>query len=91
METEFGAVEITVWDKDKQLASDMANHIALTIDNQNKGHDHPRQECGDPDFQAGYCQKEAANDSLANVIEQAKASGQRAERIMQLETQFETL
>lgn len=36
IETEYGAVEIAIWDKDKQLASDIANHIAFTIDNKNK-------------------------------------------------------
>ncbi|HPE97969.1 MAG: hypothetical protein H6548_02590 [Chitinophagales bacterium] len=90
VETEFGAVEITVWDKDKQLASDMANHIALTIDNQNKDMITRDKNVVIQTFKQDIAKKEAANDSLANVIEQAKASGQRAERIMQLETQFET-
>ncbi|MBC8173049.1 MAG: hypothetical protein H7X71_04000 [Chitinophagales bacterium] len=36
IETEYGAIEIAVWDKDKMLASDIANHIAFTIDNKNK-------------------------------------------------------
>lgn len=36
VETEFGAIEISVWDKDKNLAAEMANHIALTIDNHNR-------------------------------------------------------
>lgn len=36
VETEFGAIEISVWDKDKDLAAEMANHIALTIDNHNR-------------------------------------------------------
>lgn len=36
IETEYGAIEISIWDKDKQLASDIANHIVLTIDNKNK-------------------------------------------------------
>ncbi|HET8962788.1 MAG TPA: Wzz/FepE/Etk N-terminal domain-containing protein [Chitinophagales bacterium] len=36
VETEFGAIEITVWDTDKNLAAEMANHIALTIDNHNR-------------------------------------------------------
>jgi hypothetical protein len=34
--TVLGAVEISVWDKDKELAADMANHIALTVDNKNR-------------------------------------------------------
>jgi capsular polysaccharide biosynthesis protein len=36
IETEYGAIEISIWDQDKQLACDIANHIALTIDNKNK-------------------------------------------------------
>lgn len=36
VETEFGAIEVTIWDTDKDLAADMANHIALTIDNHNR-------------------------------------------------------
>ncbi len=34
--TVLGAVEISVWDTDKQLAADMANHIALTVDDKNR-------------------------------------------------------
>lgn len=34
--TVLGAVEISVWDRDKALAADMANHIALTVDNKNR-------------------------------------------------------
>ncbi len=33
---EYSAIEITVWDRDKNMAADMANHIALTIDSKNK-------------------------------------------------------
>lgn len=36
VETEYGAIEISVWDQDKQLASDIANHIVTTIDEHNK-------------------------------------------------------
>ncbi|MFT7588541.1 MAG: hypothetical protein ACI959_000752, partial [Limisphaerales bacterium] len=34
--TVLGAVEISIWDTDKQLAADMANHIALTVDDKNR-------------------------------------------------------
>ena len=34
--TVLGAVEISVWDRDKNLAAEMANHIALTVDDKNR-------------------------------------------------------
>ncbi len=36
VETEYGAIEISVWDTDPNLAAEIANHIAFTIDNHNK-------------------------------------------------------
>jgi hypothetical protein len=34
--TVLGAVEISIWDVDKFQAADIANHIALTVDNKNR-------------------------------------------------------
>ncbi len=34
--TVLGAVEISVWDTDKMLAAEIANHIALTVDDKNR-------------------------------------------------------
>jgi len=36
METEHGAIEIAIWDQDKMLAMEMANHLVETIDQHNK-------------------------------------------------------
>lgn len=36
IETEYGAIEISVWDTNPDTAASIANHIAYTIDNHNK-------------------------------------------------------
>lgn len=36
IETEYSAVEVSVWDQDKELAATIANHIVETIDNRSK-------------------------------------------------------
>jgi len=36
IETEYGAIEISVWDQDKNLAMEIANHIVEMIDDHNK-------------------------------------------------------
>ncbi len=88
VETEYGAIEISLWDKDKELAAEMANHIAFTIDNHNKSMITRDKNVVIQTFQEEVAIKEAFNDSLATAIEQATASGMRKELINQMEARL---
>ncbi|MBC8046611.1 MAG: hypothetical protein H7Y00_07430 [Fimbriimonadaceae bacterium] len=75
IETEYGAIEIAVWDKDKNLASDIANHIALTIDNKNKDLILRDKLIAIETFEENIQEKEMQITLLSDSMQQLKAKG----------------
>ncbi len=90
VETEYGAVEISIWDKDKDLAAEMANHIALTIDNHNKSMITRDKNVVIQTFKEEIVAKEAFNDSLLVALQDAKSQGLTSEKIAQMENRLES-
>jgi hypothetical protein len=67
--TVLGAVEIAVWDTDKELAAEMANHIALTVDDKNREMlNKERLSIIDKLAERGL-QKQQLVDSLSQLVE----------------------
>jgi len=90
VETEYGAVEISIWDKDKNLAAEIANHIAFTIDNHNKSMITRDKNVAIQTFKSEISTKEIFNDSLATAIETAIDNNERSELIDQMQAQLES-
>lgn len=83
IETEYGAIEISVWDEDKMLAMDITNHIVETIDDHNKQIILRDKKLIVKTFQAQVEQKEIAVAKLTDSIGMMKKSGASAE-VMQV-------
>jgi capsular polysaccharide biosynthesis protein len=90
VETEFGAIEISVWDKDKELASEIANHIALTIDNHNKTMITRDKNVVIETFTNEIKYKEAFIDSLSSAIQAAKERGEKADKIVLMQSRLDS-
>ncbi|MBK6732256.1 MAG: hypothetical protein IPG60_15325 [Bacteroidetes bacterium] len=85
VETEFGAIEITVWDSDKNLASDMANHIALTVDNHNRDMLLRDKFIVIETFKDIISDKQNALDQLTDSLEIMLSSSANTEKMKQME------
>lgn len=85
VETEFGAIEITVWDTDNNLASEIANHIALTIDNHNRDMLLRDKFVVIETFEDIINDKQQALDQLTDSLETMVHNSANAEKIKQME------
>jgi capsular polysaccharide biosynthesis protein len=85
IETEYGAIEISVWDQDKNLASDMANHIVETIDNHNKSMLLRDKKLVVETFKNQVAEKETLVSKLTDSIAVLKKTGASSETLMVVE------
>ncbi|MFN0276079.1 MAG: hypothetical protein ACKVPJ_10060 [Chitinophagales bacterium] len=89
VETEYGAVEISIWDKDKQLASDIANHIALTIDNKNKDLILRDKLVAIKTFEESIAEKKQEIVLLTDSIENLQRVGTSSDKLVLLRTELD--
>lgn len=82
VETDYGAIEISIWDKDKNLAMEMANHIVATIDQHNKELLLRDKKLVVKTFQQQVAKKEMAVDQLSDSIAILRQSGTSAEKML---------
>lgn len=82
IETEYGAIEISVWDQDKDLAATMANHIVETIDNHNKELLLRDKKMVVKTFEVEVAKKEAAVVKLTDSIANLRKAGASPEFLM---------
>jgi capsular polysaccharide biosynthesis protein len=85
IETEYGAIEISVWDQDKNLAMEIANHIVETIDNHNKQILLRDKKLVITTFKEQLKEKEIYVSLLVDSIGRMKKSGVQGEMIIVLE------
>ena len=88
VETEYGAIEISVWDQDKQLAADMVTHIVETIDNHNKAMLLRDKKLVVETFKKQVESKEALVTLLTDSIGSLKKAGAPSELILVLDTKL---
>ena len=90
IETEYGAIEISVWDQDKMLAMEMANHIVETIDKHNKELLLRDKRMVVKTFQDQVGKKEAYVAALTDSIAQQRKSGASPEQLIVLDERLES-
>ncbi len=89
VETEYGAIEISVWDQDKNVASDMANHIAATIDENNKKIILRDRLMVIENFKTQVSDKEGELAVLTDSIESARQNNLSADKLMIIESKLQ--
>lgn len=89
IETEYGAVEITIWDTDKDLAAKMANHIVETIDNHNKELIYHDKENIIETFNQQIDKQNTQIQVLMDSVDKAKRNGVSVEKMNILEKDLE--
>lgn len=82
IETDYGAIEISVWDQDKNLAMEMANHIVATIDQHNKELLLRDKKLVVKTFQQQVAQKEVIVNQLSDSIAAMRTSGSTPEKML---------
>ncbi len=82
IETDYGAIEISVWDQDKNLAMEMANHIVATIDQHNKELLLRDKKLVVKTFQQQVAQKEIIVNQLSDSIAALRTSGSTPEKML---------
>lgn len=85
IETEYGAIEISIWDQDKDLASEMANHLVETIDNHNKDMLLRDKKLVVETFKSQVAEKDALVTKLTDSISAIKKTGVSPEVLMVLD------
>ncbi len=89
IETEYGAIEISVWDTDPNLAAEIANHIAFTIDNHNKDMLLRDKRLIIETFKKQADAKEILVDKLKDSISTAKKNNISSETLLILESKLQ--
>ncbi len=89
VETEYGAVEISIWDQDKNLASEMANHVVATIDEHNKEMLLRDRKLVIETFKNEVAGKEANVKKLNDSIASAKAAHATPETLLILDSKLQ--
>lgn len=82
IETDYGAIEISVWDQDKNLAMEMANHIVATIDQHNKELLLRDKKLVVKTFQQQVAQKEVIVNQLSDSIAAMRTSRSTPEKML---------
>lgn len=82
IETDYGAIEISVWDQDKDLAMQMANHIVATIDQHNKELLLRDKKLVVKTFQQQVTKKEEIVNQLSDSIALLRKSGTSPEKLL---------
>lgn len=85
IETEYAAIEISIWDTDKDLASEMVTHIVKTIDGHNKTMLLRDKKLVVETFKKQVAIKDAEVDNLKDSIGMMKKSGISSESLIILE------
>lgn len=85
IETEYGAIEISVWDQDKMKAMEIANHIVETIDKHNKELLLRDKKMVVKTFQEQVDKKERFVANLTDSIATLRKSGAGAEQLLVLD------
>ncbi len=88
-ETDYGAIEIDVWDQDKQMAMEMANHIVTTIDQHNKELLLRDKKLVVKTFEAQVQKKEANITLLSDSIAAMRKAGASPEKLIILDERLE--
>jgi len=90
IETEYGAIEVSVWDQDKMLAMEIANHIVETIDKHNKELLLRDKRMVVKNFQDQVVKKEAYVSTLTDSIAQLRKAGASPEELLVLDERLES-
>ncbi len=90
IETEYGAIEVSVWDQDKMLAMEIANHIVETIDKHNKELLLRDKRMVVKTFQDQVVKKEAYVSTLTDSIAQLRKAGASPEKLLVLDERLES-
>lgn len=90
IETEYGAIEVSVWDQDKMLAMEIANHIVETIDKHNKELLLRDKRMVVKTFQDQVSKKEAFVSTLTDSIAGLRKSGASPEQLLVLDERLES-
>lgn len=85
IETEYAAIEISIWDTDKDLASEMVTHIVTTIDGHNKTMLLRDKKLVVETFKKQVALKNAEVDNLKDSIGMLKKTGISSEALIILE------
>lgn len=88
IETEYGAIEISVWDQDKNLAMEMVNHIVETIDSHNKAMLLRDKKLVVETFKKQVAEKDALVTTLTDSITSIKKAGISTEKLLVLESKL---
>ena len=89
--TVLGAVEISVWDQDKYLAAEIANHIALTVDDKNREMLNKERLSIIDKLSERIGEKQVLVDSLSEQVEELKDDSRRVMMFTELEYAIEDL
>lgn len=87
--TVLGAVEISIWDKDRDLAAEIANHIAENVDDQNKAMINKERLSIIAKLAERMRAKEVLVESLTDSISSARRSSISAARINAIQTELD--
>lgn len=85
IETEYGAIEISVWDTNPDTAASIANHIAYTIDNHNKDMILRDKRLIVETFKKQLKSKEAVVENLKDSIADMKKMNVSSEELLVLD------
>lgn len=87
--TVLGAVEISIWDTDRQLAADIANHIALTVDDKNRDMLYKERLSIIDKLAERAVIKTGEVETLTDNLDAAKRRGAAAPALQQLQTELD--
>lgn len=89
IETEYAAIEVSIWDTDKDLAAKMVTHIVTTIDGHNKAMLLRDKKLVVETFKKQVAMKDAEVEHLKDSIGGMKKSGISSEALIILEEKLE--
>ncbi len=89
IETEYAAIEVSIWDTDKDLAAKMVTHIVTTIDGHNKAMLLRDKKLVVETFKKQVAMKDAEVEHLKDSIGVMKKSGISSEALIILEEKLE--
>jgi len=89
IETEYAAIEVSIWDTDKDLASKMVTHIVTTIDGHNKTMLLRDKKLVVETFKKQVAMKDAEVEHLKDSIGSMKKNGISNESLIILEEKLE--
>lgn len=88
IETEYGAIEISVWDRNKDTAMNIANHIVATIDDHNKAMILRDKKLVIKTFSVQVMEKEDYVDKLQDSIGKMKKNNASPEALLIMESKL---